>query len=132
MSNADAVRAFEDAFAGNDVEGLKSTAADGYVDHWPLPGMASDLDATIAFRAVIATAFPDMQQTIDEVIEQGDTAASRWHVTGTHKGEFLGVPASNNKIEMNGLSFYKVRDGKVAEIWNMADIATLMEQIGAA
>ncbi len=130
MSASDAVRAFEQAFNDNDAEAMRSAAADGYVDRWPMPDVGAGIDGAIAFRAMIATAFPDMEQTLDEVIDQGETAASRWHVVATHKGEFFGVPASGKKVEMNGMSFYKVRDGKVAEIWNLPDIAGLMEQIG--
>jgi steroid delta-isomerase-like uncharacterized protein len=131
MSGVDAVRAFEAAFTANDADGLRATATGDYVDHWPMPGTEPGIEGTIAFRAGVADAFPDMDQVIDEVIESGDTLASRWHVTGTHKGEFMGIPATGNKVEMNGMSFYKLRDGKVAEIWNMPDIATLMEQLGA-
>jgi steroid delta-isomerase-like uncharacterized protein len=131
MSASDIVRAWEDAFVSNDQAKMKELSSDDFVDHFPPPGMPSSIDGAIAFRGVIAEGFPDMSQTLDEVIEQGDTVASRWTSVATHTGEFMGIPATNKPIEVRGMSFYKVRDEKVAETWTMVDFAGLMEQIGA-
>jgi steroid delta-isomerase-like uncharacterized protein len=132
MSASDVVRAWEDAFEANDQARLKELSTDDYVDHWPPPDVPSSIDGAIAFRQLIAAGFPDMSQTLDEVIEQGDTVASRWSSTAKHTGEFMGIPATNKKVEVKGISFYKVRDDKVAETWNMVDFAGLMEQLSAS
>lgn len=129
MSASDAVRAFEDAFEANDADTMKATATDDYVDHTVPEGIPSDIEGAVLFRGMIASAFPNMKQMIDEVIEQGDTAASRWHAVATHEGEWFGVAATGKQVEVAGMSFYKIRDGKVAEIWNLFDQAGLMEQI---
>ncbi len=55
----------------------------------------------------------------------------RWTAKGTHKGEFMGVPASGNRIDVNGISINRIQDGKLAETWGVMDTFTLMSQIGA-
>ena len=97
MSASDAVRAFEQAFNDNDAEAMRSAAADGYVDRWPMPDVGADIDGAIAFRAMIATAFPDMEQTLDEVIDQGGTAASRWPRRRDPQGRVLRRPGERQE-----------------------------------
>jgi steroid delta-isomerase-like uncharacterized protein len=132
MSNSDVVREFEKCFEANDEDGLRRLTTDDFVDHWPTPGFGSTIDGMLGFRQAIAVGFPKLEQPLEEVIEQGDTVAARWHAAAKHEGEFLGVPATGRDVTVNGMSFYTVRDGKVAEIWNVADVAGLMEQLGAS
>lgn len=74
--------------------------------------------------------FPDIRFTIDDGIEHGETAALRWRARMTHKGDHLGIPATGKTIEVTGMSFVRVRDGKVQEAWNNWDMLTLMHALG--
>src|SRR6185369_10195806 len=70
------------------------------------------------FKGVIQqffTAFPDMQITLENVIAEGDGVATHGFMSGTHKGEFMGVPASNKKIKMNFVDFWKLSNGQATE-----------------
>ena len=77
------------------------------------------------------TGFPDMQVTLDDILAEGTTASTRGHFTGTHKGEFMGVPATGKQINVNFIDMWKSKDGKLHESWVVMDIAGLMQQIGA-
>ena len=75
-------------------------------------------------------AFPDIQVTVEDCICEGDRAAARCTVRATHGGDALGVAATNNAVEFDGLCIIRVRDGKIVEAWNNFDFARLNRQIG--
>ena len=75
-------------------------------------------------------AFPDINFTIDEAIGERDMVAVRWTAQMTHCGDQLGCAATNNPCTVGGMSFARVRDGKVVEAWNNWDMMGLMQQIG--
>ena len=77
-------------------------------------------------------AFPDIQVTVEDCIAEGDRVAARCHVRATHAGDSLGVAATNNPVEFDGLCIIRVRDGQIVEAWNNFDFASLNRQIGLA
>ena len=90
------------------------------------------IDAWSGFMAAFTTAFPDARITIDECIADGDTVATRWRLTGTHRGEFQGIPPTGRAIAVAGLEFSRLVDGRFVEHWGMFDNLALLSQIGAA
>ncbi len=56
----------------------------------------------------------------------------RFTLTGTHRGDFAGVPASGNKVSVTGHDFLRFKDGKISEHWAEVDMMTMMQQLGAA
>jgi steroid delta-isomerase-like uncharacterized protein len=83
------------------------------------------------FMSVFTTAFPDAQISVDACVTERDTVVSRWTLTGTHRGEFQGVPPTGRTVTMAGIEFNRVADGKIAEHWAQFDLMALMQQIGA-
>jgi steroid delta-isomerase-like uncharacterized protein len=75
-------------------------------------------------------AFPDNQLAIDDMIVEGDKVATRWTWTGTHKGEYGGIPPTNKKVTMWVISIDHVADGKVVEEWERSDTLGFMQQLG--
>src|SRR4051812_33995031 len=71
-------------------------------------------------------AFPDIQYRIDDVIESGDRIALRWEAKGTHRGEYLGVPATGRDASYTGVTIYELRDGKITRLWVAADLLSLL------
>lgn len=64
------------------------------------------------------SSFPDMQFSVDLLIEHDDLVISHWTLTGTHSGEsYYGIPASGEPITINGTAILRLRDGKVVEHW---------------
>lgn len=98
-----------------------------------MQGTAGPLDAGgwAGFLSMFTTAFPDMQIAVEAAVSERDTVASRWTITGTHQGDFLGVPATGRQITMRGIDFSRVVDGKIAEHWAQFDVLGVMQQIGA-
>ncbi len=77
-------------------------------------------------------AFPDIHYTLDDIVVEGDKAVVRCTVTGTHKGEFMGVPPTNKKVKVQGIAIDRVVGGKVVEEWGVVDMLGLMRQLGLA
>jgi len=73
---------------------------------------------------------PDLKFELEQVIASGDHVVTRTHVTGTHKGTFLGVPATNKKIDVRSCSVTEVRNGKAVHTTVYSQTAKLLEQIG--
>jgi steroid delta-isomerase-like uncharacterized protein len=76
-------------------------------------------------------AFPDLRATVEEIVEEGDRIAVRATFTGTHDGEFMGIPASGRTISIQAMDVVRVVDGRAAEHWGVTDVMGLMQQIGA-
>jgi steroid delta-isomerase-like uncharacterized protein len=102
-----------------------------YVAH--MQGAPGPLDAQgwTGFMGLFTTAFPDGHIVVDESISEGQIVASRWTMTGTHRGDFLGVPPTGRPVTMRGIDFSRVVDAKIAEHWAEFDVAGVMQQIGA-
>ena len=88
-----------------------------------------------AFRSYFAKlrgAFPEFEVTVEDVIAEGDKVAARWSAKMMHRGDDLGVAASGRQVAVTGMSFIRIKDGRIVEGWNNWDVHALMEQIGAA
>jgi steroid delta-isomerase-like uncharacterized protein len=98
-----------------------------------MPGAPGPLDAATwdGFMQAFTTAFPDAQLAIEACFSERDLVATRWTITGTHRGEFQGIPASGRQITMRGIEINRVRDGKIAEHWAQFDQLGVLQQIGA-
>jgi steroid delta-isomerase-like uncharacterized protein len=74
-------------------------------------------------------AFPDLQAHIEDIVAAEDKVAVRLRFRGTHRGEFLGIPATGRTIEYVSHEFYRIADGLIAEEWICSDTATLLRQL---
>ena len=81
---------------------------------------------------IIKRAFPDLHAHIDDLVAAGDEVALRLTFRGTHKGEYLGIPATGRTIEYVSHEFYRIADGLIAEEWICSDTATLHRRLTAA
>ena len=119
------------AFNEHDWEGEDACRSADYLAH--LSGMSGPLDTNgwVGFIQAFHTAFPDAHITVEDDISAGDIVASRWTLTGTHQGEFQGVPPTGRPIRVSGIDFSRVVDGRIAEHWAQFDLMALMQQIGA-
>jgi steroid delta-isomerase-like uncharacterized protein len=82
-------------------------------------------------RAELLQAFPDLQIVIDDIIEQGDKAAIRWHVGATHRGDGLGIAATNRPVAARGMTWQEVRDGQIVRAWDSWNMGALMTHLTA-
>jgi steroid delta-isomerase-like uncharacterized protein len=81
--------------------------------------------------ASITRAFPDLHHDIKDMVAERDKVAVRLNVTGTHKGEFQGIPPSGRKLSLDEMAFLTIVDGRITEGWITSDMMSFMQQIGA-
>ncbi len=86
---------------------------------------------TNTMRALHA-AFSDLVFTIDDMIEQGDRIAVRWHMTGRHTGPFAGRPPTGRLVTQRAIVIYRIAGHKVVEVWPLTDRLGLVQQLGDA
>jgi predicted ester cyclase len=90
-----------------------------------------DKAGTVAFHEDFYSAFPDANVELLELIESGNKLAARLLIKGRHTGEFMGVPATGNDVQLAITTILTMRDSKCVERWSTADMLGLMIQIGA-
>ena len=105
--------------------------AEDFVDHTPFPGVAEGREGAKQIFALIRAAFPDHDAQIVHQIAEGDLVATYKTFTGTHGGEFMGIPATGRRATIRVMDFVRYRDGRIAEHWNVVDVAGLMQQLTA-
>jgi steroid delta-isomerase-like uncharacterized protein len=129
--NTEIISRFEHAFRAGDQASIDELCDPGLVDHNPAP----DHEPTLAgFKQKVAgfvNIFPDLEEDLQDVIASGDTVATRWAVTGSQQQAFMGIPARGQTIRIEGMNFYRLKDGRVTDIWTQFDGVGLMQQIGA-
>jgi steroid delta-isomerase-like uncharacterized protein len=76
------------------------------------------------------TAFPDGHYTIDDMVAEGDTVAVRYTMTGTLKGEFMGIAPTGKKANLTSAIFYRFKGGKEVEAISFSDSLTMYRQLG--
>ena len=75
-------------------------------------------------------AFPDINFAVEEIVAEGDTVVTRWRLTGTHLGEYLGKTATGNKVDVDGVSIDRIKGGMVVSGFDAWDSLGFREQIG--
>jgi aspartyl-tRNA synthetase len=87
------------------------------------------LTAYVAGLRKVVRAFPDYHWEIRGLLVDGDSIAAHFVDTGTHLGEFMGVPATGRKVTVREFAVYRLKDDRLAEVWVVADNLTLLDQI---
>ena len=118
-------------------EGFKFSAMDEffsqnlvYHDPPPIPGLKPGLEAIKQSFKTFASAAPEGNPIIHELIAEGDFVVVRMTAAGMHTGELFGIPPTGKRLEMTGIVIYRFEDGKIVERWAQHDFLGLMHQLG--
>jgi steroid delta-isomerase-like uncharacterized protein len=120
----------EEAINQQRLDMLDELFAPDYTNHGAPPGSPQGPDGERAFAGMFLAAFPDLQLTIEDVFGCGDKVAARSRFTGTHTGDFMGIPATGKAISVGSMNIFRVRDGKITDNWNQFDMLGLLQQLG--
>ena len=90
------------------------------------------LEANKKFNASLFQGFPDIQQTVEDVITEGDQVVFRATLKGTHTAEFMAIPPTGKRVSVNGsFNLLRMSQGKIAEWWYELNLLEVMTQLGA-
>ena len=95
------------------------------------PGIPRDREGVKQLTTMMRSAFPDFKATIDDMIAEGDKVVIRQTWSGTHKGEFMGIPPTGKSVSFGVIDILRMAGGKCVEHWGQMDSMSLMQQLGA-
>jgi steroid delta-isomerase-like uncharacterized protein len=134
-SNKATVRRFCDAMNTGDPQ-LMSAAIDEFVQpdaiiRTPLPIEASGAQVLKEVFGRLHRVYADLRVTIEDLIAEGDKVVSRQSVTGTHRGDYMGLPPTGKSVTYNEIFVFRFADGRISETWGVVDVFSQMRQLGA-
>ena len=134
LSNKATFKRFHKAANTGDFEHLAKTideiVAPDAVIRTPLPIDATGAELLKQVWAMLLGVYPDIHLTVEDVIAEGDKVVARNTVTGTHRGEFMGVGPTGKSVTYDEVFIFRFADGRVVETWGVVDVYAQMKQIG--
>ncbi len=125
------VRRLYDAFSTGDLNAREDVLAPNVVDLAPKEGQAPGVEGFKERITEFRNGFPDLSLTIETIVAEGDRIAERVTVRGTHRGEFLGAPATGKQVTVDMMGFNQLADGKIVERGRIIDFFGMMQQLSS-
>ncbi len=133
MSKADNIelqKKMGEAINTGNLDALREIIAPNITEHDPAPNQGKGPDGYITMFTDMRTAFPDIKVDVESMVADEEQVAMAYTMSGTHKGNFLGIPATGKKIKARGVQIAKFKDGKMVERWGSSDELGILKQIG--
>ncbi len=130
MADLDALirRVNDEVISQGKYDAIDDLIADDFVEHEA--GAPSGKDALRTFAETFRSAFPDLKAETLATVVQGDEVWAHSRLTGTHQGEFNGIPPTGKSFSIEMIDRVKTRDGKAVEHWGVSDNLGIMTQLG--
>ncbi len=132
MDHAATMRRLYDLLSAGDVEGFGTFLAEDFVEHEETPGLSPTKDGVLDFFRMYRAAFPDLRMDPEDVLGSADKVVARVRATGTHQGEFMGMPPTGKSVDVQLIDIIRFGDDGLAhEHWGVVDMLAMMQQLGA-
>jgi steroid delta-isomerase-like uncharacterized protein len=132
MDHAPTMRRIYELLNAGDIDGFGSLVAEDFVEHEETPGLEPTKEGVKQFFRMYRAAFPDLRMEAEDVLVSGDKVVARVRGTGTHQGEFMGMPATGKSFDVQLIDIIRFGDDGLAhEHWGVFDALTMMQQLGA-
>ena len=118
----------EEIFVNGNITGIEALVAQDVIIHdtdKELHGIEQLKQGIINLRI----AFPDLHYTILDLLADDDKVIARCKGSGTHKGLFRGIPATNKKMTYTVIFIWRFTEGKLAEHWSVSDVYGMLQQL---
>jgi steroid delta-isomerase-like uncharacterized protein len=130
QNKAVVLRYYDEVLNQGHISVLDEIAAADYVENDPFPGQGNGRDDLKARVSTLLTAFSPCTFTIEDTVAEDDRVVVRWRSSGTHSGEFLGIPPTDRGYTIAGVDIHRVADNRMAEHWHVVDQLTQLQQLG--
>jgi len=132
MDHAATIRRMYDLLSAGDIDGFGDLIADDFVEHEETPGLEPTKEGVKQFFHMYRAAFPDLRMEPQDVLASGDKVVARARATGTNQGEFMGMPATGKRVDVQLIDIIRFGDdGLAREHWGVFDALGMMQQLGA-
>jgi steroid delta-isomerase-like uncharacterized protein len=122
---------YDEVVNPGDLDRVDEFCTEDFVDHEEFPGISNDREGVKQFFRMMREAFPDLRVEVQDTIAEGDKVVGRIRMTGTHRGEFMGVPPTGKRIDVEGIDIVRVVGDQASEHWGVTDAMAMMQQLGA-
>ncbi len=112
---------------GHDPDAIRRQVADDFFDH--ATGEAMSAEAVIAHSRALHDTFGELSAACEDLVAEGDRVAARVVWRGVHRGPFQGIAPTGRRVEFRGMTFWRVRDGRIVERWAQVDYPGLLRQL---
>ncbi len=129
--NKQLLRRYQEIYNSNDLDRLTEVVSEKLLTPRILPGLPPGLEGARAAHQIMLAGFPDYQTLIEDLIAEGGKVAARIRMTGTHRGDFMGISPTGRKVEFTGIYIARIENGKIVEHWGEEDSVSLLRQLGA-
>ncbi len=124
-------RLVEELFNNKNYDVIDELFAPDFVEHEEIPGVDPGREGVRQASQMFHIAFPDLQVAIQDILADGDKVVAREQWTGTHQGEFMGMPATGKQVDFSVIDIVRLAEGKLVEHWAVTDMLALLTQLGA-
>jgi steroid delta-isomerase-like uncharacterized protein len=122
-------RLYDEVLNQQRADSVAELATPDYVEHDPVPGQGEGLAGLTDRIRLLTSAFAPRFE-IEDLVAEGDRVVVRWTHTGTHIGDFAGIPPTGRSFQIAGIDIYRIESGRLAEHWHVIDELRLLQQIG--
>ena len=131
VDHAATMRSAYERINAGDISGFGELVAGDFVEHEDVPGLPTTKDGMLDYFRMLLTAFPDLRMEVEDLIAADGKTVARVRATATHQGEFLGVAPTGKRMGMQLIDIMRFdENGLVCEHWGVADMLSLMQQLG--
>jgi steroid delta-isomerase-like uncharacterized protein len=132
MNHSATMRRAYELISRGDIDGFGDLLAERFIEHEEVPGLPPTKEGVLNLFRGYRAAFPDFHMEAVDVIACGDRTVARVKASGTQNGEFMGMPPSGRRGEVQLIDIMRFDDaGLISEHWGVADMLSLLQQLGA-
>jgi steroid delta-isomerase-like uncharacterized protein len=132
MDHAATMTRMYDLLSAGDIDGFGDLVADDFIEHEEMPGLERSKEGVKALFRMYRAGFPDLRMEVEDILVSSDKVVARVRGTGTHEGEFMGMPATGKSVDVQLIDIIRFgEDGLAHEHWGVFDALKMMQQLGA-
>ncbi len=125
-------RLYEEVWNKRKLDVIKEIISPSHALHAPnISGSSIGPEAYKRNVLVFLAGYPDLHWTIEDTIAEKDKVVACWTISGTHKGDFMGIAATNKKVSVDGITIHHLAGGKIMDSHSNWDALGMMQQLGA-
>jgi steroid delta-isomerase-like uncharacterized protein len=122
-------RFYEEVLNRGDLDTMISLVKDDFIENSPVAGQAPGLEGLVQRINALRSAFPDLRFTLEEILADGEKVVARWNFSGTHTGKFMDFEPTEARLNVAGIDFFRMSEGRIKERWQFVDSVPLLGKL---
>lgn len=130
-ANKQLLERYQAAWSAGDIEQLRQMLHEACINYNLVTGERRDLEFELEACRIWHTGFSETNVQIQQIVAEDDRVCVYWMLTAVHTGDFIGIAPTGRHVQIPGMEFNRVQDGKITDIWRLSDTMSVMQQLGA-